>query len=174
MSEERQQTIITKYGDTTIIIATDGLFRFNHEDEMYTFKSLGECHGQIDKLERVVAVNKRRKPLSLACLNDEGEPVKITGIHAGHGRFLASPALNSQYSSVYADTPLVRALFKQLRDAEALVESVGNELAKFLVKNPHERYGSIDQSKIDDYLVRLQKNYDTVVALASNEAEVTT
>src|SRR3990167_9088297 len=112
----KEETTTRKYGD--IKIRLSGAMRFevdwpedlaSDRDQAYDSYALA-CEA-IDRREKTRAAVKREK-LSLAVITDNGEAVTLTGIHAGHGGYLSTPALKSHHwnTNFYPDTPIVRQL----------------------------------------------------------------
>lgn len=67
----------------------------------------------IDGKAKELAAAARRR-LSIPVLDAHGDPVLLTGIHAGHGGFLSTPAVASHTYQIYPDCELSRALFAEV------------------------------------------------------------
>lgn len=64
------------------------------------------------KAKELAAAARRR--LSIPVLDAHGDPVLLTGIHAGHGGFLSTPAIASHTYQIFPDCELSRALFAEV------------------------------------------------------------
>lgn len=64
------------------------------------------------KAKELVAAARRR--LSIPVLDAHGDPVLLTGIHAGHGGFLSTPAVAFHTYQIFPDCELSRALFAEV------------------------------------------------------------
>lgn len=67
----------------------------------------------IDGNAKELAAAARRR-LSIPVLDGHGDPVLLTGIHAGHGGFLSTPAVTSHTYQIFPDCELSRALFAEV------------------------------------------------------------
>ena len=116
---------------TTITVTRHGYFSFEEGGE--TYASLEEARVAVDKRHATAKAAQKVK-LALPALYPDGEPCVITGIHAGTGQYMAtpartSPAYNNQSRPAYVDTPQVRRVLALLLEAEKRVDALGATLA---------------------------------------------
>ena len=120
---------------------------------------------KINQLEKVRSAVKREK-LALPVITSDGQAANLTGIHAGHGRFLTSPDLkNTRWNTnFYPDTPLVRQLLSEEKRAEEELSRLHGELFKFqLAGDSYSR----QRLSVPENLAALKADYAAKLELAS-------
>jgi hypothetical protein len=106
---------------------------------------------------------KQNKALALAVRDESGVLRTITGIHAGHGKRLIVPKIDSFSFHLYPDTPTVVALIGQRLRLRAALRALDDRLDELEL---------IDDPRGQD--VQLEKRYDDVAkdyALKMQRAE---
>ena|SRR3990167_1057398 len=174
MPKEKPTTC--EYGDIKIRLNDAMRFEVDWPEEMATnhdtpYDSYALACDAIDRREKTRATVKREK-LSLAVITDNGEAVTLTGIHAGHGGYLSSPALKTARwnTTLYPDTSMVRQLLAEHERAEEEVSRLNGELYKVRIEgDSYDR----KQRTIEENLAALKADYATKLELAQETGDAT-
>jgi len=135
-----KQTTTRQYGDIKIRLNDNMRFEVEWPEDMASnrdepYDSYALACDAIDRREKTREAVKREK-LALAVISAEGEAVTLTGIHAGHGGYLSSPAIKAARwnTTLYPDTPMVRRLLAEQARAEEEVSRLNGELYNLKLK----------------------------------------
>lgn len=104
------------YLSHTIRLTDSMEFNVKELDKNYpSYAQAKEAIERADKATNAVA----KKKLSIACVNDEGEPITITGIHTGHGHLLTVPKIDSYRNSyLYPDVAWIKEAIERKRKTD--------------------------------------------------------
>ncbi len=176
------------YQGFTIAVTSDLKFRveFNpdaedHDDrDTREFKSAEEAKSEIEayiKTQSRMKLKTRQTKLAAFALN--GEPVTISGVHAGNGTITFKPKINDRYSDdLYPTVGFALDAIKELRAAKKHVEELEAALRlveitledKECIFDEHKYYNHYNYKKrgVEKNTEILLRNYDACVKLSES------
>lgn len=120
-----------------IRLSKDKWFTWKIEDYEVVKETFSEACNALDEYLKRKARSESRK-LGVAVIDIEGRSAKLYGVHGGNGSLLTKPKLKNSLtgglSTVYIDTPLVRAMVAECSALKRRLERLFNHLGKIEIE----------------------------------------
>jgi hypothetical protein len=149
------------YQGEEVQLTLEGLFKFDESE----YATAQKAKDAIDRKQKAKA-REAKRPLSLAVVNEEGEPRVITGVHSSNYNYLAKPQLDRYRRSdrsIYVDAPMVREAIAKKVLLQGEIKKLDAVLSQFKIDSIgyQERKHSIE--KLYD---QLEKSHAEMLAAA--------